>query len=60
MQQLFMAGGLELLKSILKNLLIYYVSLFKIPNSIENIIVSFQKKLMWGGSDEHQKLITVA
>lgn len=39
----------QLIKFVLNNLPIYYLSIFKIPTTVANKIVSIQKKFIWGG-----------
>lgn len=45
------ASRLELIKFILNNLPIYYMTLFKLPNSVTKQIISIQRKFFWGNHD---------
>lgn len=45
------AGRLTLIKSVLNSLLVYYMSLFKMPKAIAHKIVNLQRKFFWGGSN---------
>ena len=45
------AGRLTLIKSVLNSLPVYYMSMFKMSNSIALKIVKLQRKFFWGGSN---------
>ena len=42
------AGRLVLIKSVLNNLPIYYLSLFKIPKNVAKCIIQMQRRFFWG------------
>ena len=42
------AGRLTLIKSVLNNLPIYYMSMFKMPKAVASRIVSIQRNFFWG------------
>ena len=44
------AGRLTLIKSVIKILPVYYMSMFKMPKAITLKIVKLQRKFFWGGS----------
>lgn len=43
----------------LNNLPSYYLSIFKIPNSVAKNLISLQSRFFWGGDSENRKLSTV-
>ena len=46
------AGRLVLIKAVLNNLPVYYLSLFKIPKRVANEINKIQRKFLWNGKKE--------
>ncbi|CAL5343189.1 unnamed protein product [Camellia sinensis] len=50
------AGRLTLIKYVLTNLPIYYLSLFRIPVGVAKEIEQMQSAFLWGGSDLRQKV----
>ncbi|CAL5412431.1 unnamed protein product [Camellia sinensis] len=50
------AGRLTLIKSIMSNLPIYYLSLFKIPMGVAKASEKIQANFLWGGSDLRRKV----
>lgn len=49
-------GRLTQIKSVLSNLPIYYMSIFKIPEGVAKTIESIQANFLWGGSDLNRKI----
>lgn len=49
-------GRLTLIKSSLSNLPVYYLSLFKLPQSVAKEFESIQVAFLWGGSDLKRKI----
>ena len=49
-------GRLTLVKSVLTSLPVYYISLFKMPQGVENIINRLQNNFLWGESEGGKKL----
>lgn len=45
------AGRLTLVKSVLSNLPIYFLSIFKMPKGVAKALVKIQSNFLWGGSD---------
>lgn len=50
------AGRLMLIKAVLSNLPMYYLSLFKMPEGIAKEIDSIQAAFLWGGTDLKRKV----
>ncbi|XP_028113211.1 uncharacterized protein LOC114311295 [Camellia sinensis] len=50
------AGRLTLIKSVMSNLPIYYLSLFRIPAGVAKEIERIQSAFLWGGSDLRRKI----
>ncbi|XP_028122010.1 uncharacterized protein LOC114319199 [Camellia sinensis] len=53
---LSLGGRITLIKSVLSSLPIYYMSLFKIPTQVANLIDKYQRSFLWGDSDAKRKL----
>lgn len=53
-------GRIVLIKSVLGSLPIFYMSLFKMPESVARSIESIQARFLWGGSDLKKKIHLVA
>ncbi|XP_028108106.1 uncharacterized protein LOC114306978 [Camellia sinensis] len=53
---LSLGGRITLIKSVLSSLPIYYMSLFKIPTQVANLIEKYQRSFLWGDSDVKRKL----
>ena len=49
------AGRLTLIKSVLNNLPVYFMSMFKMPKSIAMRIVQIQRSFFWGGGNGERK-----
>lgn len=49
-------GRCTLIKSTLGNLPVYYMSIFRMPVAIANIIEKIQRQFLWGDSEEKRKL----
>ena len=45
------AGKLTLIKSVLNNLLIYYLGLFKLPKTVAKEIISIQRRFFWSNKE---------
>lgn len=54
------AGRAQLIRSVLHNLPLYYLSIFKLPHSIAKKLISIQTKFFWGSNESRLKLPTVA
>lgn len=50
-RMLSFAGRVELIKSVLSNLPVYYMSLFRMPQGIVKELNKIQSAFLWGGSD---------
>ncbi|MFS7972208.1 putative RNA-directed DNA polymerase [Helianthus anomalus] len=57
---LSIGGRLTLVKSVLHSLPTYYMSLFKAPIKVVNILEGLMRRFLWGGSDEVKKMSWVA
>lgn len=53
------SGRAQLITSVLNNLLIHFLSLFRIPDFIARKIVSLERKFYWGSCEEKKALMTV-
>ncbi|KAL7195785.1 hypothetical protein ACSBR1_035923 [Camellia fascicularis] len=53
---LSLGGRITLIKSILSSLPLYYMSIFKIPSKVANLIDKYQRSFLWGDSDDKRKL----
>lgn len=54
------AGRLTLIKSVLNNLLIYYMSVFRMPKTVAQKIVKLQRRFFWGAQENrHLPIPTV-
>ncbi|XP_038998009.1 uncharacterized protein LOC120123085 [Hibiscus syriacus] len=53
---LSLAGRLVLIKSVLYSLPTYYLSLFKIPSSVNSKLNSIMSKFLWGGGTDKNKI----
>ena len=49
---LSMVGRICLIKSVISTLPLYYLSLFKVPDSVYKIIISVQRRFLWGWGKE--------
>lgn len=56
---LFRAGRLTLIMNVLNSLSIYYMGMFRRPKEIFRKIVSFQRKIFWGGGGGDKKSMAV-
>ncbi|XP_015962159.1 uncharacterized protein LOC107486122 [Arachis duranensis] len=45
------AGKLVLIKSVLNSLLVYYLSLFKMPKAVAEKLISLQRRLLWSSEE---------
>lgn len=57
---LSMAGRAQLIKSVLNNLPLYYLSMFKLPITVAKKLISIQLKFFWGSNESQNKLATIA
>lgn len=53
------AGMAQLIKSILNNLPLYYLSIFKMPAAVAKKLISLQIRLFWNGNLDQFKLLIV-
>nr|KYP48620.1 Putative ribonuclease H protein At1g65750 family [Cajanus cajan] len=53
-------GRLVLLKSVLHSISIHFLSFFKAPKGIISHLESLFSNFLWGGDDEHRKLVWVS
>ncbi|CAN1256031.1 Putative ribonuclease H protein At1g65750 [Linum perenne] len=53
---LSLGGRLVLLKSVLSNLPIYFLSILKAPSSVISKLEAIQNRFLWGGTDEIRKI----
>ncbi|KAJ4827119.1 hypothetical protein Tsubulata_002464 [Turnera subulata] len=54
------AGRLELLKSVLSSLPLFYLSMFTIPVLVAKKLVRIQRTCLWGGTTITKKLCLIA
>ena len=54
------SGRLTLIKAVFNNLLMYYLSLFKIPKAVANRIVQIQRNFFWIGDEKKRGIPLVA
>lgn len=59
-RQVSFGGRILLIKSVLSNLPIYYLSLFKMPVCVLNELVKIQSRFLWGGADLKKRLHLVS
>lgn len=52
-------GRSQLIRSVVNNLLIYYMSLFKLPNVVAKKIISLERRFFWGAMEDNRKIMTV-
>ena len=57
---LSIAGRLTLIKVVLSNLLIYYLSIFKIPRGVATKLVKLQRNFFGGVSSDRKKMALVS
>lgn len=50
----------QLIKSVLRNLTSYYLSIFRIPNKVAKQIIALQRRFFWGGKDESNRMATIS
>ncbi|XP_028062203.1 uncharacterized protein LOC114265575 [Camellia sinensis] len=53
---LSLRGRITLIKSVLSSLPLYYMSIFKMPSKVANLIDKYQRSFLWGDSDNKRKL----
>ncbi|GJU79067.1 RNA-directed DNA polymerase, eukaryota, reverse transcriptase zinc-binding domain protein [Tanacetum coccineum] len=56
---LSIGGRYTLIRSILGSLGIYYLSMFKAPETVINILKKYRARFFWGGSNEKKKMAWV-
>ena len=54
------AGRLTLIKAVLNNLPMYYVSIFKIPKKVALKIIKLQRNFFWTGDDKKKGIPLIA
>ena len=52
MKLLSKAGRVVLIKSMLNNLLLYYLGLFRMPKAVAREIIAMQRRFFWGKNEE--------
>ncbi|KAI3749677.1 hypothetical protein L2E82_20293 [Cichorium intybus] len=53
---LYFGGRLTLVKFVLGNLPIYYLSLFKAPSGVLVLLEKIRRRFLWGGTDDKRKI----
>nr|KAJ0193757.1 hypothetical protein LSAT_V11C800390710 [Lactuca sativa] len=53
-------GKLTLVKSVLGSMPLFYVSIFKAPNFVIDLLEKIRRRFLWGGTDEKNKVCWVA
>ncbi|GKE76295.1 hypothetical protein Tco_1542415, partial [Tanacetum coccineum] len=53
---LSIGGRLTLIKAVLGSIGIYYMSIFKVPESIIKVLERFRASFFWGGDEDRMKL----
>ena len=53
---LIMAGRVTIIKSVLKNVPLYFLSMFKIPCGIAAKIEAIQRRFLWSDLEDKKKL----
>lgn len=53
-------GKLQLIKSVINRLPLYFLSLFKMADNVSKKIISIQRRSFWNGNSEGGKLNSVA
>ena len=59
MKMISRAGRLVLIKSVLNNLPMYYLGLFKMPKQVAKTIISLQSRFFWGNKDGNSAMALV-
>ena len=52
-------GRVTLIKSILTSIPIYFFSFFRVPIRVVDKLVRIQRRFLWGGGDDHNKIAWV-
>ena len=55
-RHLSFGGRVTLIQSVLNSILIYFSSFFRIPKKVEDKLVSLQRKFLWGGGPNKNKI----
>jgi len=55
-----MAERIRLIKSVLSSILLFYLSLFRLPSIVMKKIVSLQRNFLWGWESEGRKIAWAA
>lgn len=50
------AGKVYLINSVLYSLPLFYLSFFKVPKELCSKLVRIQRRFLWGGDDENNKI----
>lgn len=59
-KMLSFSGRLTLIKSVLGNLLTYFMSLFKTPTGVVETLEKVRRRFLWGGKEDKRKIHWVA
>jgi len=54
---LSMAGRVCLIKSVLSSILLFYMSLFKLPSGVAGKLIRLQRSFLWGWGAEGRKMV---
>ena len=55
-RHLSFGGRVTLINSVLNSILIYFSSFFRIPKKVEDKLVSLQRRFLWGGGPDKNKI----
>ena len=55
-RHLSFGGRVTLIQSVLNSILIYFLSFFRIPKKMEDKLVGLQRRFLWGGGPENNKI----
>ena len=58
-KHLSFGGRVTLIQSVLTSIPIYFFSFFRVPKGVVDKLVSLQRKFLWGGDSEHNKIAWV-
>ena len=58
-RHLSFGGRVTLIQSVLTSIPIYFFSFFRGPKNVLDKLVSIQRKFLWGGALEHNKIAWV-
>jgi len=58
-RHLSFGGRVTLIQSVLTSIPIYFFSFFRVPKKVMDKLVSLQRKFLWGGAHEQNKIAWV-